>query len=480
MNDYSFGNFLQSCRTRMGLTQYQLGALVGVTDKAVSKWENGTAKPQSALLPRIAEVLSIGVNDLFACRLSTQDRFEKAEEGRRRRRTLLEEAEKTMRERYSPLPIAMICRFYEEQAAMQNSDLILCFDLVAKLRQRAREAGEWIEDRMALGSSFIAYLLGATDLSPLPPHYLCPDCHAVHFSDAAKDGFDLPPRICSCGKRMIGDGHGFAFAPVRHLAGRDLHIALNVSQGFLATAKQAVLRFFAGDTVTEGENTSTEVHLRFASTRHTVIFMLHVNPSLDTILSLARATATSPERIDICAPDILARFAAGDTENIPPFSYPFHREILRTVAPKTVHELISALGLTRGTGQWHENAERLIAEGIPAFQLLAHRDDVYEHVLSHTRQTGCRSDGLAYAVMEQTRIGRYAIHGVPAHIREQLEAIDVAPWFIESIGKICYQPLKCDSLHTLRHALTLMWYRTRFPDLFAVCLRDRETQAPTL
>ena len=46
MRDYSFGNFLHGLRERRGLSQYQLGMLVGVSDKAVSKWENGSAKPQ--------------------------------------------------------------------------------------------------------------------------------------------------------------------------------------------------------------------------------------------------------------------------------------------------------------------------------------------------------------------------------------------------------------------------------------------------
>lgn len=41
MRDYSFGNFISALRERCGLSQYQLGALVGVSDKAVSKWENG-------------------------------------------------------------------------------------------------------------------------------------------------------------------------------------------------------------------------------------------------------------------------------------------------------------------------------------------------------------------------------------------------------------------------------------------------------
>ena len=41
MRDYSFGNFISTLRERKGLSQYQLGVLVDVSDKAVSKWENG-------------------------------------------------------------------------------------------------------------------------------------------------------------------------------------------------------------------------------------------------------------------------------------------------------------------------------------------------------------------------------------------------------------------------------------------------------
>ena len=46
MRDYSFGNYISTLRERMGLSQYQLGVLVGVSDKAVSKWENGASKPR--------------------------------------------------------------------------------------------------------------------------------------------------------------------------------------------------------------------------------------------------------------------------------------------------------------------------------------------------------------------------------------------------------------------------------------------------
>ncbi|HAL63536.1 MAG TPA: hypothetical protein DCO93_03710 [Clostridiales bacterium] len=44
MNDYRFGNYLYELRKKACLTQEQVGMLVGVSPKAVSKWENGVSQ----------------------------------------------------------------------------------------------------------------------------------------------------------------------------------------------------------------------------------------------------------------------------------------------------------------------------------------------------------------------------------------------------------------------------------------------------
>lgn len=67
MNDYRFGNFICSLRTEKGLSQSELGKMLGVSNKAVSKWENGRAKPNTRLIPQIAKIFDITVEELFAC-----------------------------------------------------------------------------------------------------------------------------------------------------------------------------------------------------------------------------------------------------------------------------------------------------------------------------------------------------------------------------------------------------------------------------
>lgn len=65
MQDYSFGNRLYELRKKSGLSQAELGQLLQVTNKAVSKWENGKAKPPLDLARKLADILNVSMNDLL-------------------------------------------------------------------------------------------------------------------------------------------------------------------------------------------------------------------------------------------------------------------------------------------------------------------------------------------------------------------------------------------------------------------------------
>ncbi len=65
MQDIEFGNRLYQLRKKAGLSQAQLGEKVGVSNKAVSKWENGQAKPGLDIVHKLADVLSVSVDELL-------------------------------------------------------------------------------------------------------------------------------------------------------------------------------------------------------------------------------------------------------------------------------------------------------------------------------------------------------------------------------------------------------------------------------
>ena len=66
MNQEKIGRFIAECRKNNGLTQMQLAEKLGVTDRAVSKWENGRSMPDSSIMLDLCDILNITVNDLLS------------------------------------------------------------------------------------------------------------------------------------------------------------------------------------------------------------------------------------------------------------------------------------------------------------------------------------------------------------------------------------------------------------------------------
>lgn len=65
MDQIKIGKFIAQCRKEKALTQMQLAEKLGITDRAVSKWENGKAMPDSSIMLELCGILGITVNDLL-------------------------------------------------------------------------------------------------------------------------------------------------------------------------------------------------------------------------------------------------------------------------------------------------------------------------------------------------------------------------------------------------------------------------------
>ena len=66
MNQIKIGKFISECRKQKNLTQMQLSEKLGITDKAVSKWERGIAMPDSSIMLELCDILNISVNELLS------------------------------------------------------------------------------------------------------------------------------------------------------------------------------------------------------------------------------------------------------------------------------------------------------------------------------------------------------------------------------------------------------------------------------
>lgn len=66
MDQLKIGKFIAERRKMNGLTQIQLAEKLKITDRAISKWENGRSLPDSSIMLELCEVLGITVNDLLS------------------------------------------------------------------------------------------------------------------------------------------------------------------------------------------------------------------------------------------------------------------------------------------------------------------------------------------------------------------------------------------------------------------------------
>lgn len=65
MGNFNFGNYICEHREKRGLSQSELGARLGVTNKAVSKWENGGGYPSTELMLPLAKELGVSIEELY-------------------------------------------------------------------------------------------------------------------------------------------------------------------------------------------------------------------------------------------------------------------------------------------------------------------------------------------------------------------------------------------------------------------------------
>lgn len=80
MDQVKIGRFISERRKNAGLTQMQLAEMLGITDRAVSKWETGRALPDSSIMLELCGILKITVNDLLCGEVIKMDNYNKETE----------------------------------------------------------------------------------------------------------------------------------------------------------------------------------------------------------------------------------------------------------------------------------------------------------------------------------------------------------------------------------------------------------------
>lgn len=97
MNQEKIGKFIAKCRKENGYTQASLAEKLGITDRAISKWENGKSMPDASIMLELCQLLKINVNELLTGEHIIMDNYiEVAEKNLVEMKTKEENANKKM------------------------------------------------------------------------------------------------------------------------------------------------------------------------------------------------------------------------------------------------------------------------------------------------------------------------------------------------------------------------------------------------
>lgn len=312
-----------------------------------------------------------------------------------------------------------------------------------------------------MGASFLAWLLGGTNVNPLPAHYYCPACRKIEFVSTAKCGLDLPDKKCSCGELFEKDGFNIDAIHMYPLRNEN---EIYISGHTMELVKDSLKKYFEDyGEICEVKIIEDETQDSLDVARYIIFteerekkpaqdsITLHFEEYYDKYLGYPKLIVVENPAESLSFKDLAniritpekivsyAKYAAKNGQFKSLTGEDDLNGIVAALSNPKFSDLLAVSGLLHGTGVWKGNGEELFSKGILLDNLITNREDVYAYLYDKVKEHCCDNPfGQIYEIKENVRKGKYFGSCMTAETEQLLLECDVPAWYVESMKKIRY------------------------------------------